>query len=219
MNDNSFNKLIPLIRYVERELGDFYGFVPAIAAENHLLKREELKLFLGDDVKKLPEYQGRAAVFFTLDQDDLFIGLMISDKIIQELTSVDPLTELSDSNLDAFCILVEELSHFHMILNRSVQEEPFSKLELEAQGEIDKLLISSILLKKQSGDHHYTPLARKLYDQAIIISADKERYELATKFAAKFWFENSNNDTGLDNIRKKLVGNYRTPWDGPMRAA
>ncbi len=200
---------------VERRLADFYGFVPLAEAKNHLVSRVELAKSLGSSVEALPEFQARGGVFLqeSAATDDLFIGIHYDDAIGAKLEVHDPLARLDNDNLDEFCTLVEELSHFHLILNRQKQNRGVSKLELEWQGEVDKLLMSATLLEAQAGKFHLSPLARKLFDDAIIVSEDYELYWQATRHAARFWFAAASRNEGLSpRLREILRQSYQAPW-------
>ena len=124
------------------------------------------------------------------------------------------MNELSDANLDAFCVLVEEVSHFHLIVNRAEAKLPVTKLELEWQGEVDKLLLCALLLQKQSGDPHVLPLVRRLFDEALIISDhNRQRYEEATRFAARFWKICGRNSIMLHGALQQFLNEaYRSSW-------
>lgn len=205
---------VELVARVEARLAQYYDFLPQALVANHLVTESELVRSFGDSIRKTPEFKARAAVYFSQTQgDDLFIGLLVEPKIIEKLERFNPEVNLDDRNLDEFCILVEEVSHFHLLLNRASSQRGVSKLELEWQGEIDKLLITSILLKEQYGDKHVEPLARKLYDTAKIIAEDFELYWQATKFASHFWRSSHMIGPEADaRIRETLLRNYWSPW-------
>lgn len=209
-----------IVAEVEQRLAEFYGFARAADAADHLVTRDELKETLGDLVTTLPEFDSRAGVFVmenTDDKSDLYIGIHLDEAICAQLEAADPTERLDDGNLDAFCVLVEEISHFHLILNRVAKEFPVSKLELEWQGEIDKLLVSALTLKEQAGDLHLEALARKLYDTAVITSADTRLYWEATKYAARFWREatRAGEDIG-PRVRELLRAGYREPGEDKL---
>ena len=214
--------LATLFADIEGRLAEIYGFSPRASAIEHLVTREELVATLGDGVATLPEFQARAGVFLTtmepveaLQDQDLFIGIHIDPPALGALASVDPGTALTDVNLDPYCLVVEEVSHFHLILNRLDQKRGVSKLELEWQGEIDKLLLCASTLAEQKGDLHLLPLARRLFDQGHLTGVDAELYWQATRHAARFWFEALRGEGrgGLSHRLKSLLRRvYHAPW-------
>lgn len=203
-----------IISEVERSLAEFYAFEPGSEAASHLVSKDELKASLGRDVEALPEFQARAGVFLKNERDDdLFIGIHLDESIKTRLETADPTRRLDDGNLDAFCVLVEEISHFHLILNRALDRRSVTKLELEWQGEIDKLLVCAITLKAQAGDSHVEPLARRLYDSAAIVAADRDLYWEATRHAARFWRSPDRQREPLGAaVRALLRRSYRSTW-------
>ena len=210
-----------VVERVEADLADFYGFDPLCRAADHLIDLDELRRALGDQVTNLPEYSGRAAVFLSSDTkaQELFIGIHFSESISARLNITNPLTRLADENLDQFCVIVEEVSHFHLILNRLSNDQNVSKLELEWQGEIDKLLVAALTLTRQCGDGHILQLARRLYDQAEIVGFNRELYWQATKRAARFWYaELRRGNTIGPELRDTLRDHYYAPLSLKTRA-
>jgi len=209
--------IVQLVDRVERELAEFYAFAPAARASGHLVTKAELHRSLGDPVKEKPEWHARAGVWLSepSHDEDVFIGLHLDDALKAQLESHDPTVALDAANLDAFCVLVEEVSHFHLILNRALATHPVTRLELEWQGEVDKLVVASRTLERQSGDPHVLPLARALYDlSSIDAHADAELYWQATKYAARFWFDALR--AGLESpedARPTLRAAYEAQWD------
>lgn len=206
-----------LVSSVERLLSDYYAFTPIAEAHSFLLDDLSLKQ-LSETERINPEdfSPGRGSVIFLNEKNDeeMFIGVHIADKIVAMLEGNDPITNLDGKNLDHFCVLVEELSHFHLILNRIADGKTVSRLELEWQAEIDKLLISSILLKEQSGKAHKPQLSLVLFDHATTLSSNKELYDTATKYAAKFWRNVAADNNWHDSeVRQFLLKNYHLSWD------
>lgn len=221
-------QLQDVVSDVERLLASFYAFDPLSSAVSHLVSREQLKHSLGDQVTSLREYQARAGVFLfepsrhqanggveaAGEPGELFIGIHFDDSIKSIVEAADPRQCLEEKNLDAFCVLVEEISHFHLILNRAEHGLGVSKLELEWQGEVDKLLICAKTLEAQVGDPHLEVLTRKLFDVATIESdANYDLYWQATRYAARFWFEAVRKFGRLsEELRETLKRTYEASW-------
>lgn len=204
-----------IIDYVEQRLADFYGFTLLARAREHLVSKTEIHQSFGDTVRALPEFRARAGVFLQEPPPggDLYIGVHYDDEILARLGERNPLDRLDDGNLDAFCVLVEELSHFHLILNRMERNQGVSKLELEWQGEVDKLLVAAVTLEGQAGDLHLSPLARRLFDEARITGEDHELYWQAHRQAARLWFAVAQKAEGLTpRLREILRQSYYAPW-------
>ncbi len=207
--------LLPIVNAVEQQLAAYYGFVPAAPAADHLADRDELATSLGEAVRTMPEFGGRGSVF-VIDQSsqaELFIGIYLADEIQLTLANASPLERLTDANLDAFCVLVEEISHFHLILNRASESRGVAKVELEWQGEIDKLLISALVLREQSGVFQIPALATRLFEDVRFTAADSGHYLEASKQAARFWYTTLQQRLNPGpEIRNFLRSAYRASW-------
>ena len=176
-----------LLEEVESFLTSYYGIDPLTTATDILLEKEHVADSLDTHASEAP----RAAVCLQEstnspgDDPELFLGIYFETELIDRVLSENPLRSLNHKNLDAFCVLVEELSHFHLIFQRALQNREVSQLELEWQGEVDKFLFSAITLLHQQGNPHLYQLKSVLFDKADIVN--HERYEAANKLAAQFW--------------------------------
>lgn len=198
-----------IVATVERELAEVYAFTPKANAIDHLVDRPTLHMTLGDDAKTKPEWDARGGVWIAGGAEDLFIGIHIDGVVSAHLAAHDPLARLANHNLDAFCVVVEEVSHFHMILNRVGRG--VSKLELECQGELDKLLVAARLLERQCGRPHLTALARLLFDHAQVVAEDASLYEAATRYAARWWYAAAQDERLSADVIAQLRHQYKTP--------
>jgi len=207
--------LLRLIEIVENNLALFYSFAKSANANDHIIDRDRL------EQGNWPSFAGQGAVTLaeSNNSDEIFLGISFAEEVVQALGAQNPADILNSKNLNAACVVIEEVSHFHLIINRAKQGLQVSQLELEWQGEIDKLLVCGMLLHEQCGLPHLLPLARQIYDQAVIIGIDNQRYQEATKYAARFWFNAIANATSADNalfdadVRKSLMRAYGLPWN------
>lgn len=206
-----------LINYIESNLSKYYGYSLVAPAENHLVSRDQLLVTLGESVLFSDEWDARASVWILEPrsfEEDLFIGITIDDEMRDILENNNPIDFLGETNIDAFCALIEEISHFHLIVNRVITRRSVSKLELEWQSEIDKLVICADILREQSGDAHLLPLTRRFFDLATIIDqTTSSRYHDASRYAAKLCYKicrigNLNNE----KIRRVLRTAYFSNW-------
>lgn len=195
-----------LIQSIENDLLNFYLIENQASAADYVLSESEA----GPSIFKILEQQGvdrnRAATLFHI-HDRLDIIIYLSKKIRLDLEKKPPLAKLCNENLDAFCAIAEEVSHFHFIVNRIRTGQPFSLLEMEWQGEIDRFLSSSSLLKKQSGYDHAKHLLNIFYSKASFQCHNSlnERYADASHFAQKFISQSlaTNNKHTLRTLYKK----------------
>jgi len=169
-----------IIQDIETLLATAYGFDPLVSASDHLVGNAELQS-MNIDVHR------RAAVIFDDSNTELFIGLYLDGSISDQLSAKDPSRSLGTDNLDALCVLAEEVSHFHLILQRKFHSLSTHRVELEWQAEVDKLLVSSQFLYRQHGNPHLKQLRQYLYDIGVSHVCDDQEYKKANDLAARFW--------------------------------
>ncbi len=211
-----------IVTDIERRLSSFYGFTRKALACDHLVTFEELKSALELEKFTPVNRDDRESGVFLIPEksnNDLFIGIYFSDEVIDTLSKQSPEESLTNANLDAFCVLVEELSHFHLLLNRINDQKATSHLELEWQGEVDKMLMAATILQEKEGDPHVVQLMRMIYDHALITDVHRrDLYWEATRFAAKFWLDQISLSRNLSrliqssDLRRLLKHLYEASW-------
>ena len=200
-----------LVMVLEKELSDIYGFDLHASANDFMVAGE-----YGAQIAPLE----RAAVLIQQDpiSDELRLGVYFRQEILAHLESLDPWQSLTQDCLDAFCVLVEELSHFHLISNRALQGQTVSRLELEWQGEIDKVLLAGRLLLRQVGSPCYRQLTHLIFDCAQTWSHESELYEEASRYAARHWYsvmhdvKRLNGRSQCESAGRIFREIYRLPW-------
>ncbi|MEZ4742547.1 MAG: hypothetical protein R3B45_08880 [Bdellovibrionota bacterium] len=204
-----------IIKSIEVELSEYYGFAIDHSASDHLVNEDEIKILQPNmDGAKID----RAGVLFQQEQSEVFIGLHFNS-LIKDSLQLDPTHCLCNKNLDAFTVVVEELSHFHLLLNRMRANQKLSQLELEWQAEIDKILISGLFLQKSAGDPHIHALKKLIIDRSIITSNDEELYFNSSKYAHRFWQDfidyayKGKNSLIAKEFQKFMQLNYEKPMD------
>jgi hypothetical protein len=181
---SSSQNFLSTIHSIELLLSHFYQFNRTHSAIDFLISSEELPALVG---KEKLSNSNRAAVYFSEDHDELFIGVHFEESIINKINLTSPNTSLNNSNLDAFIVVVEEISHFHLILDRAQRGQKLTLLELEWQAEIDKLLVSGLFLFQHVADPHVAHLKKIMFEQAKITSENINLYQEASYYADKFW--------------------------------
>ncbi|MGE0173880.1 MAG: hypothetical protein AB7T49_13880 [Oligoflexales bacterium] len=215
---NGMERTQQLLNEVETLLSNFYGFDILSPAKDHLIQADELEEASGQTNTLLTPDANRASVLISNPSEhELYIGIFLANEILEELRQSCPITRLSESNLDSFCVLIEELSHFHLILNRAVLKQQVSQIELEWQAEIDKVLVCSSLIAYQQGRSNLPLVQQKLFSEAKYLS-EQSHYPEANHLAAALWkklslhINEQDNPIESQNIRKVLRALYRMPW-------
>lgn len=193
--------LFDLADRLSTELGHLYGLSNQMSVIPYLQT-----ISLNDVTARFLKSKGlspeRAATLFQKTGDAIDIGVYISESLAETLLQDPPDRNLTSDNLDAFWAFAEELSHFHLITDRLTQDQPFSRLQLEWQSEIDKLVLAAALLHRQVGDHHYTPLKILLHEDCEIQSSHGETYRDATHLSKLFWQKMESQFPGENPLRK-----------------
>lgn len=177
MNNSTFKNLI---QHIEVELAASYGFVIDVSAGDCLTTSDLARSVAADN---------RAALILRSSGDDLELGLYFRPELIEKMEDANPLERLDSQNLDAFCVAVEEVSHFHLVVKRAQSKQGVSRLELEWQGEVDKWMVASSLLEQQTGDTHLPQLARLLFDSSVCYTHDQNLYDAAHRLAARYCYK------------------------------
>ena len=114
------------------------------------------------------------------------------DELIETLERHPPQGGLSDSNVDAFATLVEELDHLLLLVWRERQQRPVSLFELELQANVTKHLVLSRFLaagRERIDDSERAWLRHHLFDKHEFeddLPAVAERYREATRIGVRF---------------------------------
>ena len=204
---NPYTDLIELISWMETNLQEIYDFKAPTSANNHLVQKEEVQQLA------TPHSNQRAMTISYYQNEELFIGVYLERELIDRLVVNIPLKHLNEENLDAFCVVAEEISHFHYIIQRSLKNIPLTKLELEWQAEIDKMLLCWRILLCQDQSPSMHGLLDRLYTSCNYIASQSDLYMEATYYAQKFWYRHrhlllSNNWQSLLEIARS---NYQLP--------
>lgn len=203
-------KLGTLIDYIETELSSAYSFPLQARAADFLLAEGQFQSESG--------LMPRASVFVSQKDEDLELGIFLSPEIIEALHNDQPLSCLNMANLDAFCVLAEEVSHFHLLVNRANKSQGVSRLELEWQGEMDKLWLAGMLLRAQTGVSCFPQLARLILEGGQLASSEAH-YADALRYARTFWKRLVlKGKTGAPEcLRAELRKAYPLQWSHKLR--
>lgn len=139
-----------------------------------------------------PEALNLSAAFIANETgEEAFVGIHINEQFAHLLSSHTTLETLltSREGLNAFLILVEEISHFHHYVMSAESDGQVSRFDLELQAEVDKVIIGALALIDTFGRPHISELIHLLFNESIIHGTLTD-YALASKLAEKFWKKN-----------------------------
>ena len=127
-----------------------------------------------------------------LQQDDegLALALYLSAALLERLSDDDPLDRLHEGNLADLCLAVEGVSHFLYVTWNARHDRPVTRLELELQAEVDKYVLSTLLLGRQAGGRVPGGLHGRLFHRCRLATAlghaERQRYHRANRYAARY---------------------------------
>lgn len=209
--------IAPIVYYIENELFRFYNLESSISAIDFITTNQQIYQDLGIVTENIPS---TGEVFLLNDDklsEELNLCIYFNKDILDRLKYLNPLKQLTMNNLNDLWIVTEELSHFHLIIQRYQKKSSTTKIELEWQAEIDKIIIPSTLLLKQNGFNQIQDLflLSSLYTK--FISKDPI-YKKAKYFSEKFWLKflpainNHNCPTRNSYLKENLRVIYDKSW-------
>ena len=165
---------------VQRRLEGLYALERQAPVTEFLIPAREAAAYPGGGSRTLVTQKG----------DDVSLGVVLDDAVQARLAAHDPRVQLVAANLDAFCVLAEEVSHFVYLFFCARAARQVTQLELELQGEVDKYLSTVFLLSLQN-EGAVSPRLRDLlfrhYRLADHLTDEgRERYKTASHLAYRY---------------------------------
>jgi hypothetical protein len=173
------------IRRIDRAIKRLYNLDAPHRAEDFLLKAA-------------PSASTRDALFIHTvgegAEQELALGISLSEPV---QTQLDGFRHWRDrpwtfSQLQAFSVAAEEVSHFHYVIHHAGAGRPVSHLELELQGDIDKFLLSYFAYARagKENDAFFELLFEQLFYRFSLAQhlndEERERYLEANRLARRF---------------------------------
>ena len=123
-------------------------------------------------------------------EDGIDMALFLEKTLVERLRQDDPTERLHAGNLGDFLTALEGVSHFLYVAWRAAYERPVSLLELELQAEIDKFILSALLLARAHDGRVPAELHRVLFDDTLLDptmeTGLRDRYRDANAYARRY---------------------------------
>lgn len=124
------------------------------------------------------------------DQDGIDLAVFLDREVLDELRAENPMQALHDGNLDHFWTALEGVSHFVYLVWSARMGRQVTRLELELQAEVDKFVLTAMLVSAQRGGRVPAALHRWLFDLPEIdpsLAAEAAaRYAEANRYAGRY---------------------------------
>lgn len=125
--------------------------------------------------------------------ENVDLAVYLDQDVLGRLRSEDPLESLHDGNLADFWTALEGVSHFVYLAWNAGRRRQVTRLELELQAEVDKFVLTALLVAAQRGGRVPSALHQWLFDlPSVDESLDEEaiaRYTDANRYAARYCLE------------------------------
>jgi hypothetical protein len=173
--------LAGLMVEVQRRLEALYALEAQAPVTEFLIPAEEAAAYPGGGSRTLVTQKG----------EDVSLGVVLEDSVRIRLAESDPRLHLDGGNLDPFCVLAEEVSHFVYLFFCARAARQVTQLELELQGEVDKYLSTVFLLSLQN-EGAVSPGLRELLFRRYRLAAHvtdeegRQRYRRASDLAYRY---------------------------------
>lgn len=162
---------------VQRRLETLYALEPEAPVSDFVIAPGAARALPGGGSRTLISHDG----------EDLEVGVVFDEKVPAQLRHRDPRVVLDRGNLDPFCTLTEEVSHFLYVLFCARSARTVTELELELQGEVDKFLTAAFFLSLQNDGAVSSHLRRQLFREYRLVPGlsgeQVDRYRTASTLA------------------------------------
>jgi hypothetical protein len=200
---------------MQRCLTEFYGLDLEQQVTDYLITDPWLATVLGGQDRPVDEE------LLILEGDgEAEVSLYLAKELVARIEANDPVEALSSENLADFWTAFEGVSHFVYFAYKASQDRSVTRLEMELQAEVDKIITTALLIRRQGG-RLPTDLHRWLFELprlALGLSAvETERYERANHYAARYcqqiWPELAR---GSESLIRELRYFYRLPRENKI---
>jgi hypothetical protein len=129
--------LYSAVRSAELFLAKLYGFELDLKCEDFITKIDEN---LGPHGRVLVSQQPASSGQEYQSNTELQLGIEFGAELVQNLWKKDNSHVSQSLSISSMAIVIEEVSHFHLLTHAAFTQNPVSLLELEILGEIDRFV-------------------------------------------------------------------------------
>lgn len=168
-----------MLDVIQEHLEAIYGIRCEYRAKDFLVD-EEIARALGGTCR------AREEVLVSQSGDMLDLAIYIEPTLLHRVSQFDPASAMDD-DIGDFCEVAEGVSHFVYLAQTASLDRTVSLLELEAQAEVDKFAVCTLL---QWGATRAAGLIGRLFDRATLreglSAAERWRYTESSRLARRY---------------------------------
>ncbi|MCH8278961.1 MAG: hypothetical protein IIC12_08545 [Proteobacteria bacterium] len=176
-----------MLAKLQKQLTDIYQVDRGLDVRDYLITDPRLARLLGQQ-SLMPNTE--ESVLLAQDSDGLALSVYLNQELLDRLDEANPMANLQLEQLNDFWIALEGVSHFNYLVWSASKDRSVTLLELELQAEVDKFVMSLLLVSKQG----HIEFARQLHALQFEVSRIKpdldqeqyERYTAASDYAGRF---------------------------------
>jgi hypothetical protein len=172
---------------IQAQLQDYYDLKLNHRVDDFLISDR----YLADSLEGRPNPRNTDEKILVLEESDgLCISLFLAEELLESLDENNPFDQLNSSNLNAYCTVLEGVSHFIYLCFNASHDRPVSRLEIELQAEVDKFVSIILLARKQGLRISWNDLSDVLFTHCRFdpeLSRDElQRYRAANNYASAY---------------------------------
>jgi hypothetical protein len=161
-------------------------------------------------------------VLVSQDEEGVDLAVYIDRDVLGRLSDSDPLERLDDDNLEDFWTVLEGVSHFVYLAWNAGLDKPVTLLELELQAEVDKFVLTALLVAARQGrapDALHHGLFRRSRVDPALDPESRARYLAASRYAEAYCarlLQRFRRDRTLRELMPELRRFYRMTQHGKL---
>ena len=174
-----------LLSLLQQLLQRLYGVEVEESIDDYVISDRRLAHILRGGPSEAPE-----ELLVREGDDTLELSLYLAPELLAAVERGQPLEHLEGRDVNAFCTILEGVSHFLYLLTRARAKRSVTRLEMELQAEIDKYAVLGYLLRAQHQGTLPAWLPRWLFEavryRADLAAEERIRYVTANAYARRY---------------------------------
>ncbi|MEW5737656.1 MAG: hypothetical protein AB1938_01955 [Myxococcota bacterium] len=171
-----------MLDVIQEQLESIYGLRCEYRAKDFVIDGHAAKTLGGTA-------RAREELLVAEGEEGLELSLYLEPTLLARLSTLHPVEAMA-SDLSAFCEVAEGVSHFLYVARSAALERKVSLLEMEAQAEVDKFALCTVLRWGSDVAHWATDLVDRLF-QSVSFHAhlgleERRRYETANRLGLRY---------------------------------